>query len=319
MIEMKQKIKSLFTTKKRRTVEKYLDEISMSGKTPLSRVRHELLFENKQKVARKAAGKRQKNSSTIKKDRVWAAYNRQFLFEDQKIRYAFYPALKESLGLIVVFHSIRGHVYLDHLKPWSCFDILAPLDDFGILKNEQLLSCGFWGTKDSPFVGRAVEGLIEQVLNETGHSFWFTMGGSLGGFGALYHGLLGNSNGMYIMTPQVDIERIAEREVRRGHSPNAYSAMLTKEENGMGPDILQLAASKEELPPLYLTQNLYDQMNPFAENAYKLLDIYNKKKGWYGMRIHPAIGHEVDTSQVEAEYLFISICLKNPDKRFIIQ
>lgn len=82
------------------------------------------------------------------------------------------------------------------------------------------------------------------------------------------------------------------------------------------PDLLTVAGEAESLPPLFLVQNQFDAVNRFAEHAYPLLDVYNRKQGWYGLRVHPAIGHLGDFETREADYFFSAIIDKNPPRIF---
>ena len=251
-----------------------------------------------------------KPEEELKVDRV---YDKKFEFEGRNLRYAFIPASCESRGLVVVFHAWNGYQYVDHIKSWPCFDVLAPFDDFG----PHRWACGFWGLDGNSFLVRPIQALIQKVLNDNHYSHWFTMGGSLGGFGALYHGILGGCDGMYVMTPQLDIRAMSEQDLKKGYTNDVYTPMLSSVSPKNDPNVFELASSQAELPPLFLIQAQYDTINPFAQHAYLMQEIYNQKMGWYGMRIYPAIGHRADGSQSEAEYLFLLIQKKNPPKKFI--
>jgi hypothetical protein len=65
-----------------------------------------------------------------------------------------------------------------------------------------------------------------------------------------------------------------------------------------------------------LIQNQYDRSNPFGEDTLPLLQIYNEKKAWNGLRIQPSIGHQGhDGGYDEAQYFFNLIATKLPPRR----
>lgn len=244
-------------------------------------------------------------------EKVGKVYNQVFEFDGKKLLYAFLPAERESRGLVVVFHAWNGYQYVDHIKSWSCYDVLAPFDDFG----PHRWSCGFWGLNGDPFLVNPIQTLIKKMVIEKDYSHWFTMGGSLGGFGALYHGIQGSCSGMYVMTPQLDIRAMSEQDLKKGYTDDVYTPMISSTSVEKDPNLFTLAHEKESLPPLFLIQSQYDTINPFDQHAYKLQEIYHQKRGWYGLRLHPAIGHRADGSQSEAEYFFLMIQKKNPPQR----
>ncbi|MGF1679620.1 MAG: hypothetical protein ACFCUX_10560 [Candidatus Methylacidiphilales bacterium] len=303
--------------KKKWTLKKHLEAIAKNA--PLARCPEELLFAtNHSELNQRAVAAGMQHDSKIDLEKVHGLYNRTFDHEGKSIRYCYYPAVHESHGLVVSFHSVNGYAFRDHVKPWACFDVLAPLDDFGVVFEGMPLSCGFYGTAAHPFVAGVVQALIRKVLDETGQKHCFFIGGSLGGFGALFHGLSMSASGLYVMTPQIDIAAMSQQELAKGKTFNSYTPMLDAGIEEGGPDVFRLARSMPDLPPLFLIQSLYDQLNPFASHAYKLLEMYHSKKAWYGLRIHPAIGHRADGSIAEAEYFFLKLLQKGLPRKAII-
>lgn len=229
------------------------------------------------------------------------------------MRYAFFPALEESKGLVVVFHGYLGFE-IDHLRyGWKHFNLLLPLDNFGW----NGLGSWFWGEAGSDFVALATKELIAQVQVENNEHSWFAVGASMGGFAALFHGITAAASGIYVMTPIIDLKRkirsYRQRELRTSYTEVADPADLTLEQV---PDIYIAAQEADTVPPLFLTQNQYDRSNPFGSDTLPLLKIYDEKKGWVGLRVQPAIGHQGhDGSYDEAQYFFEMIAKKSPPRR----
>ncbi len=137
----------------------------------------------------------------------------------------------------------------------------------------------------------------------------------MGGFASLYHGIKYHCSGIYVMMPQIDL-RLKIEEYRSEGRNNPYGYIMGNSLE-TAPDLLKLASDQKELPPLFLVQHQFDPVNPFSQHGFQLLNIYNKKNAWYGVRVHPAIGHRGDGSQTEAEQFFLQIVKKKPQIKFI--
>ncbi|MEO5347677.1 MAG: hypothetical protein H7834_15060 [Magnetococcus sp. YQC-9] len=222
------------------------------------------------------------------------------------IRYTRLPANKTSKGLIVFFHGFNAWFHTGPLRPFNHFDLLAPWDTFGWKRQ----GSWFWGEKGVGFVADMIQALIRQEWSGPEQQPLFCMGSSMGGFGALYHGItLDGCRGIYVMAPQIDLKAKIE-DYALNNRANPY-AFLSGERIDSVPDLLALADARTMLPPLYLIQDLYDPVNEFSLHANRLLDCYHRKRAWYGLRIHPGARHDGDGSQAEAE-LFFSLILDQP-------
>lgn len=228
------------------------------------------------------------------------------------MRYAFFPAIESSKGLVVVFHGYLG--FETHLLRygWKHFDLLIPYDNFGW----KSLGSWFWGVGGQNYVEQMTQSLIQKVLSERGISTWFCVGASMGGFAALYHGIKYSANGVYAMTPIIDLKnKIVDYRSRNIKTSYTEVAAADDETLLSVPDIYAEADATESLPPLFLVQNQYDRSNPFGSDTLPLLQRYEDKKGWLGLRVHPAIGHHGhDGSYEEAEYFFTLIASKSPPR-----
>lgn len=248
------------------------------------------------------------SSLLLEASQVEASYPHVFEHGGRAMRYAFLPASESSQGLAVLFHGHNAFLHMGPLRPWRHFDVLAPWDTFGF----QRQGSWFWGEGGEPFVEEIVQALIASKRAAAPGAPWFCIGGSMGGFGALWHGVKFGCGGIYAMCPQVDLAAKIKDYEGDGHG-NPYAALAGAAAGP--PDILAEAAGKETLPPLFLVQNQYDHVNPFASHAWKLIEIYNAKKGWYGLRVNPSIGHGGDGKQEEAELFFRQIIEKKPSHR----
>lgn len=231
------------------------------------------------------------------------------IYEDGKriLRYSYVPARLESRGLVVYFHGWGAHLPDGPFRALDHYDLLAPWDTFGL--NRQ--GSWFWGEKGDNFVEVMIDNVVDRYLLKAGESRLYYTGLSMGGFGALYHGFKRNCDGIYVLFPQVDLKLKIEEY---GFNPNNPYCYLINNDLEEAPDLLRLADSRTSLPPLFLIQNQYDSVNYFADHAFRLLRLYNQKRGWYGLRVYPAIGHVADynDSLGEAVRFFDMIREKNP-------
>lgn len=247
------------------------------------------------------------SSLLLDSSRVQDSYPNQFQYKDKVLRYSLFPATGTSRGLVVLFHGHNSFLHLGPTCPWKDFDLLAPWDCFGW----QRQGSWFWGEKGIPFVEEIVQMLIRKVLDETGNQKWFCMGASMGGFASLWHGIKFGCAGMYVICPQVDLAA-KSTDLEADGVNNPYRHLSRDGDPETFPNPLVIADMSPSLPPLYLIQNLYDHINPFSQHAWKLLEIYNRRHGWYGLRIHPSTGHGGDGKQEEAAIFFSMILDRNP-------
>jgi hypothetical protein len=281
-----------------------------SGEVPLERADRSALFMISREEIR-AREKQQMRATALVFDasQVQSTYPNVFEWEERILRYAFLPARKVSKGLVVLFHGHNAFLHLGPMYAWEHFDVLAPWDTFGWNRN----GSWFWGEKGDNFVEHLIQDLIGQHRREKPDQPWFTLGGSMGGFGALYHGIKYSCDGIYAMAPQVDL-KAKIRDYGEDNHTNPYAYL-----QGAGidtvPDLFALAEAQDTLPPLFLVQHQYDTVNLFSQHGFPLLDIYNRKQAWYGVRVLPAIGHGGDGSQREAELFFSMILVKKPPRR----
>jgi hypothetical protein len=249
------------------------------------------------------------SSFLMEASQVEATYPLHIEVEGRVLRYAYLPATGISKGLAVLFHGHDAFLHLGPVRPWANLDLLAPWDTFGLKRQ----GSWFWGEKGQPFVERMVQALIARYRPD--NRAWFTVGASMGGFAALYHGIKYRADGIYAMCPQVDLARKIE-DFGADELTNPYRHLRGNSAEDAFPDLMALAEGMADLPPLYLVQNLFDQINPFAQHAWRLIEVYNRKSAWYGLRIQPSVGHGGDGGQGEAALFFTRLLDKKPPRTF---
>jgi hypothetical protein len=283
-----------------------------SDMRPLSFANQELIFQVNRDIIKKRQKQQMRGTSLLfDASQVESTYPEVFQWEDRAMRYAYLPSKKESRGLVVYFHGHNAYLHLGPVSAWDHYDILAPWDNYGW--NRQ--GSWFWGEKGDNFVERMVFDLIKKVRSRYSEKPWFCMGSSMGGFASLMYGIKYDADGIYSMSPQIDLrKKIEDYGIDNQDNPYGY---LRNDSVESVADLFSIAEDKEELAPAFITQHQFDGVNLFAEHGYKLLDVYNKKNAWYSVRVIPAIGHESDGSQREAEMFFDLINERKPPKKYI--
>ncbi|MGE5506097.1 MAG: hypothetical protein ACM31L_16875 [Actinomycetota bacterium] len=275
---------------------------------PLSRVNKAGLFATSTDAIHEQERQQIRATSLVfDASQVEATYPEVFEHGGRILRYAFRPARRQSKGLVVLFHGHDAFLHMGPVRPWDDFDLLAPWDTFGLKRQ----GSWFWGEKGVPFVEEMVQVLIASRRDPA--KPWFCTGASMGGFASLWHGIKFGAAGVYSMCPQVDLAAKVT-DFGTDNRNNPYRALGG--EAGGPPDLVAMAEAQADLPPLFLVQNQYDHINRFADHAWRLLDVYNRKRGWYGLRVHPSLGHGGDGKQEEAELFFSLVVERNPPRRF---
>lgn len=288
---------------------------STQGSFPLANADRDLILASDVGAIRTFA--RKHSRSNLKKEEANKDLSSHFpsIYEHEdggSLRYVFFPAVEQPKGLVVVFHGYLGFEVYPLRYGWKHFDLLLPYDNFGW----KSLGSWFWGTDGKNYVEAMTRGLIRQKMRDRGTSLWFSMGASMGGFAALYHGIKHAADGVYVTTPIINLKSKIVEYRQRGVQ-TVYTELVAKEDIELAgaPDIYAEAGKAESLPPLFLIQNQYDRSNPFGTDTLPLLQKYEDKKGWLGLRVQPSIGHQGhDGSYEEAQYFFDLIATKTPPR-----
>ena len=273
---------------------------------PFSRADRTLLFATDlSKVQDPVKGDIRENSMIVFGSQGEATYPEIYQLNDRFLRYAYLPAVKESRGLIVLFHGHNAYLHMGPMVALDYFDVLAPWDTFGARRQ----GSWFWGERGDNFVELLIQGLIQEYRGKRPEIPWFCTGGSMGGFGALYHGIKYGCNGIYVIHPQVDLrQKVVDYQTKKSFS--SYHT-LCGDDLQQVPNVTEVVLQQATVPPLFLVQHQYDTVNYFAEHGFKLIEAYNELNGWYSLRIFPSAGHKSDGSFAEAQLFFSRIIDKN--------
>lgn len=189
-------------------------------------------------------------------------------FEDElgrRMYYKYTPAKNQSASpLLVILH---GHGFAANPSKYENpnLNVLAPIDNFGVDQ------CGSWwlGENGDFFVKDLLHALVEKKLKNTSGQLYF-WGSSMGGFGALLHGILMEANAVYANIPQVKLlgSTYSDRGMKKYFSPifgDAPSGLYNDLANLLES---QLSANVLSKPPLFfIAQSRFDYENYLEEQS----------------------------------------------------
>ena len=167
---------------------------------------------------------------------------------NRKLFYRFTPAAIASnfVPLLVVLHGEgRSEVTNFEHKMWN---VLTPLDNFGY---ENRGSC-WLGEKGDFFVKDLLQELIHQIAEEYEcEDHIYLHGSSMGGYGAILHGILCKANAVYADAPYIRLvdTNDADTEMKQFYD-SIFSETVSKEN-----DLSNFLNPTDAFPVFYLCDN----------------------------------------------------------------
>jgi len=163
----------------------------------------------------------------------------------RKLFYRFTPAAIASnfVPLVVVLHGEGGAVAPNfEYKMWN---VLTPLDDFGY---ENRGSC-WLGEKGDFFVKDLLQKLIYEIAEEyecEDHIYLY--GNSMGGYGAILHGILCKANAVYAHSPRIRLHKEKDTDTSMKHTYACVCGETVSKEN----DLTDFLNPTDVFPVFYL-------------------------------------------------------------------
>lgn len=179
------------------------------------------------------------------------------------------------------------------------WNVLAPIDDYG------LDSQGSWwlGKDDDPFVLEMLHDLIASIQDEhtikKGLFFW---GSSMGGYGALLHGLLLNATAVYANIPQI---RLLGSTYSNTSMKDFFQKVISSETSKYN-DITNFLDKEDPRanPLFFLAQGRYDYPRYLEEQLLSLMEACLKYEINFHLEIFPEKGHKLFKALHEAVAMF---------------
>lgn len=183
----------------------------------------------------------------------------KFHFEGREFDYTFRPATDPSAPLFVHLH---GHTVNPRPSKFRDpeWNVLCPVDNFGV----KGAGCWYLGEDGDTFWLRAMPALIKHVYS--GERIYFA-GSSMGGYGAILHGILNTARGVYANIPQTWLlgSSYAENGMKRYFEP------IFGEQGDLKYNDLKNFVTKD-IPTTFLLSGIrYDKEHYLEEQTFPFL------------------------------------------------
>ena len=187
----------------------------------------------------------------------------------RKLFYRFTPAAIASnfVPLVVILHE-EGSAEVTHFehKMWN---VLTPLDNFGY---ENRGSC-WLGEKGDFFVKDLLQKLIHEIAEEyecEDHIYLY--GSSMGGYGAILHGILCKANAVYAQSPLIRLQKINHTDTAQKNFYNSIFDESTSKEN----DLTNFLNPTDPFPIFYLCDDGTANENGLEDETAYFVDACKK-------------------------------------------
>ena len=187
----------------------------------------------------------------------------------RKLFYRFTPAALVSnfVPLVVVLHGedCAEKPHFEH-KMWN---VLTPIDNFGYENR----GSGWLGEKGDFFVKDLLQKLIHEIAEEyecEDHIYLY--GSSMGGYGAILHGILCKANAVYAHAPHIRLQETngADTEMKRFYD-SIFAKTISKEN-----DLTNFLNSTDTFPIFYLCANGTSDENSLEDETAYFVDACKK-------------------------------------------
>lgn len=168
--------------------------------------------------------------------------------QKRKLFYRFTPAAFASnfVPLVVVLHGEEKAEAL-HFE-YKMWNVLTPIDNFG---DEDRGSC-WLGEKGDFFVKDLLQELIKQISEEYEcEDNIYLYGNSMGGYGAILHGVLCKANAVYAHAPYIRLQETKNTDTAMKRFYSSIFAETVSKEN----DLSNFLNPRYPFPIFYLCDN----------------------------------------------------------------
>lgn len=190
--------------------------------------------------------------------------------ENRKLPFVFRRGknnFKKRLLIILHGHGANKNFAKYQHDEW---DVLCPLDIYG----RDGLGCWWLGEEGDFFVYNLLQTLINKVQKDNKHQEIFFWGSSMGGYGAILHGIAMKANAVYAHMPQV---KLRGTEYTDGINKKYYEGIFA--ENKFYSDLINLIKKEADTsgPVFFLSQNIFDYPFYIEQHFLPLVNILLSK------------------------------------------
>jgi hypothetical protein len=192
----------------------------------------------------------------------------------------------QAARTLVVLHGHGGNKQAAKFTD-AGWNVLCPLDRWG----DQGYGSWWLGERGDFFVARLLHGLVRGVRQaleaDKGLYLW---GSSMGGYGAILHGILLRAHAVFAHIPQI---RLRGTDYTDGPNRRFYDAVIGDLDSHPYIDLARFvtARAKSGLPMFFISQNRFDYPNYLEQHCMHFINACQRAKAAYGLRIDPIEGH----------------------------
>ncbi|RAU19175.1 hypothetical protein DN062_02595 [Nitrincola tibetensis] len=212
-------------------------------------------------------------------------------YQGRRMYYRYKPAKDENhKPLLVILH---GHTY--NSKP-SMYEngkvnILVPIDNYGVN------NCGSWwlGENGDFFVKDLLQKLIRLKLNKTNGSL-FMWGSSMGGYGALHHGISLGAKAVYANIPQIRLlgSTYSDKGMKKFFEP-IFGQCIREDYNDIGLYIDETKKNNGDnnFPMFFIAQSRFDYEKYLEEQSLYFFNKCLENELNISYEVFPKKGHSL--------------------------
>lgn len=218
----------------------------------------------------------------------------------RKLFYAFRPAADpENSRTVVILH---GHAFVNTPSKYSDpnWNIIMPFDNYGVN------SWGTWflGENNDFFILDMIQRLVSDIQEQTKSKkglYW--MGSSMGGYGAILHGILSKADAVYAHIPQI---RLLGSDYSNKGNCKYFEPIFGGRSDSIYNDLTSLLGNKpvNAYPTFFITQNRWDYANYIEQQTQYFINACQKNGLNYYFNIIPKKGHTFPWKMFERITLF---------------
>lgn len=209
--------------------------------------------------------------------------------KNRKMYYQFTPAKEpNNAPLLVILH---GHTF--NAKPSKYknedWNVLCPIDNFGVN------NAGSWwlGENGDFFVKDLLHALIFKIRKDiNSNKGLFLWGSSMGGYGALLHGMLLDAKAIYANIPQIKLlgSSYSEKNMKKFFEP-----IFGTDKNSIFNDVTNFLniLKPQDNPLFFLVQSRFDYKNYLEEQGLHFFQKSKDNEINISFEIVPENGHKV--------------------------
>ena len=210
----------------------------------------------------------------------------------RKLFYRFTPSKTNPMGapLFIILHGHGARAATRFQK--EDWNVLAPIDHFGY----EGKGC-WWLGEDGDFF---VKDLLQKLIKEISQKYQcedniYFYGSSMGGYGAILHGILSQARAVYANVPQIRLlDTIYSNRMMKRYFSTIYSDNITIENDLV--NFLDYREKKDMLPVFYLCENSISRKGGYENYLQEHTDYFVEKCKKFNIKLHlellPKSGHD---------------------------